>query len=222
MPWLVLKDHADPGFMFELQFSPADLITEAERASGEIRATAALRALKEVAEPLYKLYINRIWLLSYISEGEWPSAEKVPSFGNLVSETGKRLVNFPGLVEADAAWMRNSVSHNRRVYLPSEDAVEMWDENKPRRKIPVSELLEKVKAMYQISAFTFPRIAQIYLFRSLLLRSGILDLLIEQIANLSALDETTIEKAEQVIEAKAKTLFAPIEAFANSYIKAAT
>jgi hypothetical protein len=222
MPWFVLKDHADPGFMFELQFSPADLIAEAEGESGEIRATAVLRALKDVAEPLYKLYINRIWLLSYIKEGEWPSAEKVPSFGNLVSETASRLDNFPSLVEVDAAWMRNSVSHNRRVYLPSEDAVEMWDEHKPRRKIPVSELLDKVKAMYQISAFTFPRIAQIYLFRTLLLRSGILDLVMEQMANLSLLDEATIEKAEKAIEAKAKTLFAQIEAFANSHIKAAT
>jgi len=219
MPWLVLRDHADPSFMLDLQFGPADLIAESERESGEIRATAVLRALKDVAEPLYKLYINRVWLLSYIKKKEWPLDDKVPSFGNMVSETASRLVEYPGLVDSDAAWMRNSVSHNRRVYIPAEDAVDMWDENRPTRRIPVSELLEKIKAMYQISAFTFPRNAQIYLFRTMLLESGILDLLLEQVALISTFDETAIKKAEQEIEVKAMNLFAPIEAFATSHIK---
>jgi len=220
MPWYLLKDHADPNVMLELQFAPADLIAEAERSVGEIRATAVLRALKDVAEPLYKLYVNRIWVLSYLKDGAWPSVKKIPSFGNLVSETNNRLCNYPGLVDVDAAWMRNSVSHNRRVYLPSEDAVELWDTTKPKQKIPVDQLLKKVKAMYQISAFTFPLVAQIYLFRTMLLKSEILDVVVEQMPEVSSLDESRIKQADQAMETKIKTLFAPVEAFAKLHIKA--
>jgi hypothetical protein len=220
MPWYLLKDHADPNFMFELQFAPADLMAEAERTSGEVRATAVLRLLKEVAEPLYKLYINRIWVLSYIKEGAWPSVKKIPSFGNLVSETNNRLREYPGLVDVDAAWMRNSVSHNRRIYLPSEDAVELWDEKRPKEKVPVGELLKKVKAMHEIAAFTFPLVAQIYLFRTVFLKSGILEVVVEQIPSVSSLDESRIKQADQAMETKIKTLFAPVEAFAKLHIKA--
>ena len=219
MPWYLLKDHADPNVMLELQFAPADLIAEAERSVGEIRATAVLRALKDVAEPLYKLYVNRIWVLSYLKDGAWPAVKKIPSFGNLVLETNNRLCNYPGLVDMDAAWMRNSVSHNRRIYLPSEDAVELWDEKRPKQKIPVGELLEKVKAMYQISAFTFPLVAQVYLFRTMFLKSGILDVVIEQMPAVSSLDESRIKQADQAMETKIRTLFAPVEAFAKLHIK---
>jgi hypothetical protein len=218
-PLFLLQDHADPRIMLGLQCAPSDLIAEAERETGEIRATAVVRALIEVAEPLYKMYINRIWLLSYIKEGEFPSSKKLPSFGRLVIETAGRLSDYPGLVEPDAGWMRNSACHNRRVYLPDEDAVKVWDENKPPKKIPVSDLLETVKMMYQISAVTLPRVAQVYLFRTMFSRSGIFDLLMEQVSLALSGDENEVNKAEQEITEKGRAMLAPLEAFINSHIK---
>jgi hypothetical protein len=221
-PWLVFEDYADPRVMWEVQFAPADLLVEAEQKRGEIRAKAVLRALVEVAEPLYKLYLNRIWLLSYFKEGELPKCKEVPSLGNLVTEAASRLSDYPGLVESDAGWMRNSACHNRRVYLPEEDAVEMWDKNKPRKKVPVDTLLQMVNRMYQISAVTLQRVAQVYLFRTMLVKSGVLSLLMEQASVFSSLDETKINMAEQEMLAKGKVILAPLENFINSHTKPTT
>jgi hypothetical protein len=216
-PWLLLQDIADPRVMLELQCAPKDLLAEAEREVGELRATAVLRAYADVAEPLYKLYLNRIWLLSYFKEEEVPTVKKVPSFGNLVAQAGKRLAGYPGLIDPDAGWMRNSACHNRRVYLPHVDAVEMWDENRPRRQVPVLELLKRVKDMYEISAVTFPYVAQAYMFRTMFLRSGMLDVLMGKASSISALDEPALKAAEQEITEKAEKMFAPYMAFVNSH-----
>lgn len=216
-PWLLLQDIADPGVMLGLQCAPKDLLAEAEQETGEIRATALLRAYKDVAEPLYKLYLNRIWMLSHLKEGGMPAANKVPSFGNLVSEAATRLADYPGLVDPDAGWMRNSACHNRRVYLPDADAVEMWDENRPRRQMPVQELLKKVKDMYEISAVTFPYVAQAYMFRTMFVRSGMLDILTGKASSISAFDEETLKAVEQEITEEAEKMFAPLTAFLNSH-----
>lgn len=216
-PWLLLQDIADPGVMLGLQCAPKDLLAEAERETGEVRATALLRAYKDVAEPLYKVYLNRIWLLSYLKEGSMPAVKKVPTFGNLVTEAATRLAAYPGLVDPDAGWMRNSACHNRRVYLPDADAVEMWDENRPRALVPVQELLKKVKDMYEISAVTFPYVAQTYMYRAMFIRSGMLDVLTGKASSISAFDEETLKAAEQEINEEVEKMFAPLTTFLNTH-----
>jgi hypothetical protein len=176
-----------------------------------------LRAYKDVAEPLYKVYLNRIWLLSYLKEGGMPAANKVPSFGNLVAEAATRLADYPGLVDPDAGWMRNSACHNRRVYFPDADAVEMWDENRPRRQVPVQELLKRVKDMYEISAVTFPYVAQAYMYRTMFIRSGMLDLLTGKASSISTFDEETLKAAEQEINEEVEKMFEPLTAFVKSH-----
>jgi hypothetical protein len=118
--------------------------------------------------------------------------------------------------------MRNSACHNRRVYIPNEDAVEMWDKNKPRMKVSVEALLQMVNRMYQISAITLHRVAQVYLFRTMFLKSGILSLFTEQASTLSSFDETKINMAEQEMLAKGRAMFAPLEDFINSHTKSTT
>jgi hypothetical protein len=216
-PWLLLQDIADPGVMLGLQCAPKDLLAEAEREMGEVRATALLRAYKDVAEPLYKLYLNRIWLLSYLKEGGLPTAKKVPSFGNLVTEAATRFAAYPGLVDPDAGCMRNSACHNRRVYFPDADAVEMWDENRPRRLVPVQELLKRVKDMYEISAVTFPYVAQTYVFRTMLLRPGMLEMLMGKASSISDFKEETLQAVNREITEEAEKIFAPLTAFLNSH-----
>lgn len=216
-PWLLLQDIADPGIMLGLQCAPKDLLAEVERETGEVRATALLRAYKDVAEPLYKVYLNRIWLLSYLKEGSMPAVKKVPTFGNLVTEAATRFAACPGLVDPDAGWMRNSACHNRRVYLPDADAVEMWDENRPRRLVPVQDLLKRVKDMYEISAVTFPYVAQTYVFRTMLLRSGMLEILMGKASSISDFNEETLHAVNREITEEAGKIFAPLTAFLNSH-----
>jgi spore maturation protein SpmB len=93
----------------------------------------------------------------------------------------------------------------------------MWDENRPRRQVPVHELLKRIKDMYEISAVTFPYVAQAYMFRTMFLRSGMLDVLMGKASSISALDEPALKAAEQEITEKAEKMFAPYMAFVNSH-----
>src|SRR5207245_3649585 len=171
---IVSMRHGDPIESLGPQCAPYDVLEQAERERGESRATFVLRALGETCEALYRPYLITIWALSFLREGEVPPAQ-VPSTGNLVKDTYKRLSDYHGLVEPDAGWMRNSAIHNPRKYILEKDAVEMWDKSVAPRVVPVGELLAMVKRMYQISGVTIQRVGQLYMFRNLFGEMGLLD-----------------------------------------------
>ena len=82
---IVTMRHGDPIETLEPQCRPYDLLEQAERERGEVRATAALRALAETVEALYRPYLITVWALSYFKEGEVPP-QQIPASGNLVKE----------------------------------------------------------------------------------------------------------------------------------------
>jgi hypothetical protein len=204
--------HADPIERLSAQCAPVDLIHQAERAHGEERATAALRALSETMEVLYRHYLITVWQLSFLRNGELPHAQ-VPATGNLVKEAYSRLPDYPGLIEPDAGWMRNSAVHNPRVYVRANDSIVMWDKNVPRTEVRVDDLLAIVQRMYSISAVTIQRVGQLYMLRNMLLDTGMLDVLLESLPDLMSGDAAHQGEAEQRVWTKARVIIEPLQSF---------
>ncbi|MCA1567919.1 MAG: hypothetical protein LC803_20180 [Acidobacteria bacterium] len=217
---IVSLRHADPEATLGPLCAPYDMLEQAERERGEARATAVLRALADTAEALYKPYLITLWALSYLKEGEVPP-EQVPSFGNLVKDTHRRLANYPGLVEPDAGWMRNSAVHNPRKYLLVTDALEMWDKNVAHKAVPVDELYAMVKRMYLISGMTVQRVGQLYMFRNVFAESGLLDAFVEFLPHLFTLDEQKVLTAEARFFDRAHDVIRPLEEFFNAHARPA-
>lgn len=209
---IVSMRHGDPIESLGPQCAPYDLLEQAERERGESRATFVLRALGETCEALYRPYLITIWALSFFKEGEVPPAQ-VPSTGNLVKDTYRRLSDYPGLVEPDAGWMRNSAIHNPRKYILEKDALEMWDKSVETRMVPVNELLAMVKRMYQISGVTIQRVGQLYMFRKLFGEIGLLDGFVESFPFLLSSNADEIQRVEDSFTAKAEEMFRPMAEF---------
>lgn len=210
--------HADPEEALGHQCAPYDLLEQAKRERGEARATAVLRALGETAEALYKPYLITIWSLSFLKDGEPPPAQ-IPVFGNLVKDTHRRLSDYPGLVEPDAGWMRNSAVHNPREYIIKEDALEMWDKSVERRAVRVDDLHAMVKRMYVISGVTIHRVGQLYMFRNVFAETGLLDAFVEFLPHIFSMNEQQILAAEERLMAKAHDAIRPLEEFFNSHTR---
>ena len=211
---IVSMRHGDPIESLGPQCAPYDLLEQAERERGELRATFVLRALGETCEALYRPYLITIWALSFFKDAEVPPAQ-VPSTGNLVKDTYKRLSGYPGLVEPDAGWMRNSAIHNPRKYILEKDALEMWDKSVEPRTVPVDELLAMVKRMYQISGVTIQRVGQLYTFRNLF--GGMLDGFVESFPLLLSSNEKEIQQVEDRFTAKAEEMFRPMADFFEAH-----
>jgi len=213
---IVSMRHADPIESLGSQCAPQDSLELAERTRGESRATFVLRALSETYEPLYRMYLITIWALSFFKEGETPP-EQVPSTGNLIKEAHKRLLDYPGLVEPDAGWMRNSAVHNPRKYVLESDALEMWDKSVEPRIVDVGGLLAMVKRMYQISGITIQRVGQLYMFRDLFAKSGFLDEILDSFPVLISTKPEEIQQVEDRLAAKAERMFRPMNDFFGTH-----
>ena len=213
---IVSMRHGDPIESLGPQCAPYDVLEQAERERGEVRATSVLRALSETCEALYRPYLITIWALSFLKEGEVPPAQ-VPSTGNLVKDTCRRLSDYPGLVEPDAGWMRNSAIHNPRRYILDKDALEMWDKSVEPRIVPVGELLAMVKRMYQISGVTIQRVGQLYMFRNLFGDKGFLNEFVESLPLLLSSSQEEVQEVEDRFTAKAEKMFRPMSEFFEAH-----
>jgi hypothetical protein len=202
--------HADPWRLLDLLAEPGRFLEDAERSNGEARAQAILHALRTI-EPLYKPYLITLWELSYLRNRERPPNE-APSFGSLVNQTASRLSAYPGLVEADAGWRRNSAVHNPCEYIVRDDVVVMSDNNVPHTPVSVDELEVMVRRMYEISGATMPRVSQLYLFR-LFSDTGLFKTIIERLPDLLSDDLSRRFEAEEVIQRQAVSLFGEVGAF---------
>jgi hypothetical protein len=213
---IVSMRHGDPIESLGPQCAPYDLLIQAERERGESRATSVLRSFGETCEALYRPYLITIWALSFFREGDVPPAQ-IPSTGNLVREAYRRLSDYPGLVEADAGWMRNSAIHNPRKYIIELDAVEMWDRSVEPRVVSVAELLAMVKRMYQISGVTIQRVGQLYMFRKLFCEGGLIGGLLESLPLLLSSNEEEIQRMDERFTAKAEEILRPMAVFFESH-----
>lgn len=147
---------------------PVDLMVEANETTGEIRARAVVRAIREIVELLYHPYLRILWRLTYFAKKEWP---KLPSdFGSLVHQAAERLKRLPGIVEARASHVRNAAAHAQWVYLPAEDAILMWD-GRPgappvwQNKFRVEDLGEIAMDMYRLSGETLRDVYTLHAIR---------------------------------------------------------
>jgi hypothetical protein len=208
---IVSMFYADPEKMLVPQSVPLQLLRRAEKLRGEERAIVMLDALAKTVEFVYKPYIHVIWMLSYIKEGKRPP--QPPELGDMIKVAAEQLADYPGLVERDAVWMRNSAVHNLPAYIPEEDSLWLWDRKHPRKKIGVEELLIMVQRMYLISANTIQRVGQLYLFREFYLESGLGAMLLESSPEIFADDENRLAAAEQRMKEHANLLFEPLVKF---------
>jgi hypothetical protein len=213
---IVSVRHADPESALLPQCAPLAFLQQAERERGEARAASVLDALRATSEFVYKPYLVTIWCLCYLKEREIPPA-KVPDFGELVKQAHHRLREFPGLVETDAGWMRNSAVHHLPNYILEEDALIMEAKNVQPVKVRVDDLLALVQRMYRISAVTIHRVGQLYMLRDLYLNTGLFDVFIEHIPHIYAGDEKRVAVAEQELMEYVKTLLEPLKEFFDSH-----
>lgn len=167
--WLVLQEHVDLRLLIRPLCVAGTAVEDARKLKGEAKAAVLIEALGKTAEVLYYRYLLALWQLTCLSRGQWP---KQPRFCNLMDQLPARLSDYPGLVDADVRWMRNSARHERWEPIPGEDAIIMWDEHSPRTKIALCELETKVNDMYQAAGVTFICVAHRYLFRNLLTDTG--------------------------------------------------
>lgn len=202
--------HADPPRLLDLLAEPGGFLERAQGTKGEARGQAILHALRTI-EPLYKPYLATLWELSYLRNGERPP-NKAPSFGSLVQQTASRLSAYPGLVEADAGWRRNSAVHNPCEYIIRDDVVIMSDDNVPRTPVSVDELETMVRRMYEISGATMPRVSQLYLFR-LFIDTGLFEAIMARLPDFLSDDPSRRVEAEEDIQRQAVSLFADVGAF---------
>lgn len=211
---IVFLRHGDPEATLPQQCAPVEFLRLAEKETGEARATTVLRALTSTAEFLYKPYLITIWSLSYLKEGKIPP--QVPEFGDLVKAANRRLPDYPGLIELNAAWMRNAAVHNLPDYDFDADSLTLQDRRTPPVKVRVDDLLEMVKRMYLLSGVTISRVGQLYMFRETFVETGLLDTFLLHMPDFLSSDEARVAQAEQEILEAARTLVEPMESFFNS------
>lgn len=214
---LVLADHADLRNQFRPMCMAGTLLEEARKTTGEARATLLIDGLGKMAELLYQPYLLALWKLTCLANDKWPTE---PDFGTLVIELSKRLADYPGLVDPDARWMRNSARHERWRPLPAEDSIIMWDKKTPPTQFSLDELAAKVEAMYQMAAVTFGAVARCYLFRNMLTDTGIWALIGTVLpraleaagGDLSRVDAMVNQEMESELQ-PLRNRFAPLNAF---------
>lgn len=217
--WLVLQEHVDFHFLVRPLCLAGTVLEDARKLKGEAKATALIDAHGKTSEILYGRYLLALWQLTSLARGEWPTQ---PGFGSLVIELSRRLSEYPGLVDADARWMRNSARHERWEPIPGEEALIMWDDRTPRTRVTFSKLEKKVEDMYLMAGATFASIAHLYLFRTMLTETGawaMVGKMLPVIFETADLDKWTDEAVEQQFESELRPLrdqFVPLTAFINS------
>jgi hypothetical protein len=167
--WLVLQKHVDLRLLIRPLCLAGTAVEDARKLKGEAKAAVLIEALGKTSEVLYYPYLLALWQLTCLSRDKWP---RQPRFGNLMDQLPARLADYPGLVDIDARWMRNSARHERWEPIPGQDAIVMWDDRTPRTKVTLSELETKVNDMFQIAGVTFVGVAHRYLFHNLVTETG--------------------------------------------------
>jgi hypothetical protein len=90
---------------------------------GERRVKAAMEALLETVELLYKPYTRRLWLAWHLADGEL--CRPPNQLGRMILGL-LPLVPQDSVVSARARELRNAAAHKQYRYLPMEDCIRYW------------------------------------------------------------------------------------------------
>lgn len=168
-PYIMTARHGDIQRTFEASCSPVPYLENAKKLKGELRASNIYEGMRRVCEFVYKPYIQTLWQLSYLRDGEEPPFKDLSKEIHLGDMINVALQKFPkkyhSLIDPDAAIMRNSASHHDLEYDIEQDSIVIRDKNKTPISIKVDTLIQRVDSMYLISSETVARVGQIYLFR---------------------------------------------------------
>lgn len=198
---------------FRRMCEPADLIIQANKTKGEIRARSVIRSIRETIEMLYNPFLEILWKLSYLRKGQWPPRPP----GSLARQTAKRLQSYPGIIEINANWLRNAASHAQWIYKPSNDSLILWDRKVSQKRIKVNKLLSTVTDMYRISGPTLLHVYELYMTRDLLVNTGIIDAFFDSLLispGKKGIKKGNVEK--HIIE-EIKAVLSPLEEFIKTH-----
>jgi len=187
-------------------YEPLDLLQDIEKYDGEHRARLAIRFFREVSEFVYDNYVRILWELTEVINNKKDISSN-GKFGKLIYDLTPRLIreNSEILIEKDAGWLRNAASHASYIYNDSNDSLIIWDNNKPKKKMPVNDLLNKSIAMYTISSQTIFDIYILNIYR-VILNNEIIDIIIEEKDKLLRLDNDVLKLISQRIENQFETI----------------
>lgn len=189
---------------------PADVIREARRSRGEVRARTAVRALREVAEMLYVPYLRFLWYLRDVPRDRLTTP---PKFGPMVQILSRELPAATRLVEPGAGWMRNAASHASWRYLPEADSVVMWDRRVPHTPVPVAELVALVVRMYDVSGPIMFEVCTSTLMTRLLGAPQFIEMMLDSIAMVAMKELDRAEAIGARFEEWSRGEFAAVQAF---------
>jgi hypothetical protein len=150
---------------------------------GERRARGVLAAWKELCETQYADRVVGLANLARASAGRPPVAQTTigKALGYVRDLADPQVTQ---LVDEDAALFRNAFSHSRYRYVPDQDAVSIWDASKAPRMIPVADICARLEATAEVALSIVPVALQRFVVRRCLVDSGILDVLIDECADL--------------------------------------
>ncbi len=204
---------------FLRECEPMDALGESHTLEGERRARAVRRALREVAEMVYEPYLRVLCALGHYAKGE-PSPQ-LREFGNLVSHAAALLPadRYPGLVDADASFLRNAASHGHWSYDSHDDTLTLWDRNREAETFTVDELRDRALSMFTVAGSTLRNVAQLYLIRNVYREGGLLELVMDP--RLCSADADARDLAGDELAQQLDLFFEPARTFLQS-VHAAT
>jgi hypothetical protein len=203
-PLIIAVRHGDIRETFPINCSPMPYLLEAEKNEGEKRAFYVYEAMRHICEHIYQPYIRTIWQLSYLRIGELPPTNE-PKYGNMLDVCIQNLPRkFHILIEPAATIMRNAPSHNTLNWVNETDSIILKDKEK-QLEISVTDLLQKLASMLQISSLTISRVGQLYMFRTFG-KDGIMEKLFDLLPEFISNDEKRVSLAEIELHAFIKNL----------------
>jgi hypothetical protein len=126
---------------------------------GEERARLSLDAAGAIVEGPYQSYLKALWTLADLADAHAPTSPA--QLGKLVPALATRLnATYPGLVEPDAARVRNAVAHGHVKYLPRSPrghAVELTNADGWSATLTIRDVVRLSERMLGFAAFVYPR-----------------------------------------------------------------
>ncbi|RYZ56540.1 MAG: hypothetical protein EOP49_00125 [Sphingobacteriales bacterium] len=149
----------------------ADLIANQKKLKGEARARNTIRIFLEIAESVYKSYVEFLDLALQISEGQ-TSIKQGASFGVTVKRVAGKLEkrNASFLVDPDCSWLRNACAHGHWRYDPELKQIIIWDQRHPPVRISTEELYHRAITMSQTALCVHSDLWPLYLKNKILIQ----------------------------------------------------
>jgi hypothetical protein len=183
---------------------------------GEERARLVLDAAGITSEQVYRPYLQEIWKLVHLADGQAPPDP--PKYGRLVQVLDERIrARFPSLVQPDAAHIRNAIFHGRAQYLPRRHALALHDASGWRAEMTVRELESTTERMLKLAGDVYPKAVHAFMVDAIMRRS--LPVWPELVRAVVADDRAATERTAAELKKRLDEVWAEI---AQLYARAAT